>query len=102
MVKVILEKEDLLKIIQHQYKDAQYVTKLDEEFEITISIPNFQPVVASPVVAQETTVEAQAPEHITKLKEKINLNGSARTESTLTPAQRAINEKTVKRDDSNG
>jgi len=99
MVKIILEKDDLLKIIQQQYSGAELVTDLTEEFSITISIPNFQPVAVDQVV-HEPTAPVQAPEQRKQPTGKIDLNGGVRTESTLTPAQQAVNEKPVNIDDS--
>ena len=99
MVKIILEKDDLIKIIQSQYEGASYVTELDEEFSITISIPNFQPVAASPVKETQAPEQEKVPEK-PKEQKPIDLKGGLRTESTLTPEQRAVNERPVDRDDS--
>ncbi len=54
MVKIILEKEDIMEIIKTRYQNAELVTGLDDNTSITISVPNFQPV-QQPVPAQTQT-----------------------------------------------
>ena len=49
MPKVILEKEDITKLINEAYHGCEIVTELDEKFEIIIRVDNFKPATLPPV-----------------------------------------------------
>ena len=54
MPKVILEKADIVKLINEAYNGAEIVSGLDDKTEIIIRVVDFKPATLPPVVVQHT------------------------------------------------
>lgn len=68
MVKIILEKDDIMEVIRDRYEGAELVEGIDDGTAITITVPNFRPVQKVVPEQKEQQITAETPQEVDKKK----------------------------------